>query len=85
MQNDKKVSFLLDRTLFDIMWGLARDRGENNVSGVMREAVSEYVKREKNPDDFKTQFRQALEEDPGLVAEVAEAVHNYEIGKHRKR
>ena len=47
---------------------------ERNVdkSVILNEAVNEYVKRNENPDLLKDQIRQALREDPMIVAEAVQ-------------
>ncbi len=62
-----------------------RGRGTTKTT-LLEEAVRQFIERETNPAGVAALFRQALREDPEIVAEVAEAVHEYEMrpGKRRR-
>ena len=52
--------------------------GKKNMTDLLYEAVSDFIKRETDPTAVMEEYRQALKGDPVFVAEVAEAVHQYE-------
>ncbi len=51
---------------------IAVKRGGVNRTVLLTEAVTEFIERNTNPDIIKDQIRQALREEPGLVAEAVQ-------------
>lgn len=69
----KKASFFMKQSKYDIMVGLARDRGDDAVAGVMREAIDDYIQRKQNPEHLIDQMATALKEHPELLGPVISA------------
>lgn len=61
-----------------------RGRGITRTA-ILEEAVAQYIEKEMNPDFAENLFLQAIQKNPDLVAEVAEAVHLYESRNPAKK
>jgi hypothetical protein len=69
----RKVSFLMEPKKYKIIEAFARERGEKYpISHIINEACDQYIERRQNPGLIKDQIRQALREEPALVAEAVQ-------------
>ena len=67
----KAMSLRLDETEYERLRTAAfvKDRA---VSGVIREAIHEYVQRKASHDEFRASLERAMQESARLIAELAE-------------
>ena len=66
------VGFRMDTDLVEQLDQIKKEMGLKDRSDIVIIACREFVERRKNPDMLKDQIRQALREEPGLVAEAVQ-------------
>lgn len=69
-EGKKKVNFLLEMEYYNKMEKYASDRGDKYVSGVFRDAVLEYIKKQENPDSNKEHLTNVILEGSPVIKEM---------------